>query len=214
MTAGRLTWKKRAVCAAAWCALLAAPAAAQWRNPADRYDDAFRKYTKRNFGPGFDWRMFKAQGMAESRLDPDATSRVGARGVMQLMPATFKEVFSKNDDLPAIDDPEMNIAAGIAYDHRLWELWQKDSVVDDCREFVFASYNAGRGTMLNARAHARQAGLDANKWPSIVTIAPKVKRWRQGETLDYLRKIRMYLEQLDDHGHFIEPAPAKPTPKK
>ena len=36
---------------------------------ADRYDPAFRKYTKRFFGPAFDWRHFKAQGLAESGLD-------------------------------------------------------------------------------------------------------------------------------------------------
>ena len=52
----------------------------------DRLDDAFRKYAKRFFGPGVDWRLFKAQGMTESGLDPDATSRMGARGILQLLP--------------------------------------------------------------------------------------------------------------------------------
>ena len=54
----------------------------------DRYDDTFRKYSKRFFGVGFDWHYFKAQGLAESGLDPAAKSPVGARGVMQLMPGT------------------------------------------------------------------------------------------------------------------------------
>src|SRR5919201_1404990 len=52
-----------------------------------RYDGVFRKYTKRYFGAGFDWRYFKAQGMAESQLNPTARSWVGARGIMQLMPS-------------------------------------------------------------------------------------------------------------------------------
>ncbi len=206
--------KPLAVGALLFYLLHSAPALAQGRHPEDRFDDAFRKYSKRNFGPAFDWRIFKAQGMAESNLDPAAASRVGARGVMQLMPATFKEVVSKNDDFQAIDDPEMNIAAGIAYDRRLWLRWEGDSIVDDCREFVFASYNAGRGTMLNAQTHARGEGLDPKKWPSIVKVAPRVKRWRQGETLEYLRKIRMYLERLDDRGRWMTVSPADTTRKK
>lgn len=53
-------------------------ARAQRRTPADRYDDTFSKYSKRYFGPAFDWRIFKAQGMAESNLDPKARSQVVA----------------------------------------------------------------------------------------------------------------------------------------
>ncbi len=68
--------------------LLGLPLAAQALT--DRYDPTFRKYSKRFFGVGFDWRLFKAQGMTESNLNPAATSWVGARGVMQLMPTTFR----------------------------------------------------------------------------------------------------------------------------
>src|SRR5512145_1991273 len=35
---------------------LVTPAVAQRRAPMDRYDETFRKYSKRYFGPGFDWR--------------------------------------------------------------------------------------------------------------------------------------------------------------
>ena len=93
------------------------------RRNAQRYDDTFRKYSKRYFGIGFDWRLFKAQGMAESNLDSAATSWVGARGIMQLMPATFQEITSRNPEMSRIDDPEWNIAAGIFYDRQLWKLW-------------------------------------------------------------------------------------------
>jgi hypothetical protein len=44
-----------------------------------KYDDTFRRYSKRWFGAAFDWRWFKAQGMAESNLDSAATSWVRAR---------------------------------------------------------------------------------------------------------------------------------------
>src|SRR3954469_6866865 len=88
--------------------LFAQPGRAQrWPGPADRYDDTFRKYSKRFFGPGFDWQYFKAQAMAESNLQPNAKSRVGARGLMQLMPSTYKEIKSASSlKMKAINDPE------------------------------------------------------------------------------------------------------------
>jgi membrane-bound lytic murein transglycosylase F len=154
-----------------------------------RYDDIFRKYSKRYFGVGFDWRLFKAQGMAESNLDSAATSWVGARGIMQLMPNTFLEISSRNPEMSEIDDPEWNIAAGILYDRTLWRLWAQDSISDHRNEFMFASYNAGRGTILMAQAMARRDSLDHRSWPAIESIAPKVRRWRYSETLSYVRRI-------------------------
>jgi membrane-bound lytic murein transglycosylase MltF len=176
---------------------------AQGRQAADRYDDDFRKYSKRTFGPAYDWRLFKAQGMAESNLDPAAKSWVGARGLMQLMPDTFREIASKNPELERIDDPEMNIAAGIAYDRRLWLRWEIDSVQSDRERFMLASYNAGRTTLLNAQRVARTASLDPRMWSNIESVAPKVPRWRHAETLNYVRRIDTFITQLDDRGRVI-----------
>jgi membrane-bound lytic murein transglycosylase MltF len=155
----------------------------------ERYDDSFRKYSKRYFGVGFDWRLFKAQGMAESNLDSAASSWVGARGIMQLMPNTFQEISSRNPEMSRIDDPEWNIAAGIFYDRTLWRLWAQDSVEEHRREFMLASYNAGRGTILSAQAMARRDSLDHRSWPAIESVAPKVRRWRYNETIGYVRRI-------------------------
>lgn len=188
---------------AALGALVPRDGAAQPRRTADRYDDAFRKYSKRYFGPAFDWRLFKAQGMAESNLDAEARSWVGARGVMQLMPATFNEIKSKNPELKRIDNPEMNIAAGIAYDRQLWTRWEGDSVLTDARAFTLASYNAGRRTVLSAQEQARAAKLDPRLWPSIESVAPKVKRWRHEETIGYVKRIGEFHARLDDRGRVI-----------
>ena len=89
-----------------------------------KYDGTFKKYSKRFFGPGFDWKIFKAQGIAESGLTPDAVSQVGARGIMQLMPSTFQEVQSYNSEFTQIEDPEWNIGAGIFYDRGLYRAWK------------------------------------------------------------------------------------------
>ena len=164
---------------------------------ATEYDDTFRKYSKRFFGPGFEWRVFKAQGMAESNLDPAAKSWVGARGVMQLMPSTFRSIQSENEELKEIDDPEMNIAAGVYYDRKLWLLWQADSIEGHRQEFMLASYNAGRRTILRAQSHARESGLDPRAWPDIARVAPVVPRWRHKETLDYVTRIAGHLEAME-----------------
>jgi soluble lytic murein transglycosylase-like protein len=154
-----------------------------------RFDAIFQKYAKRYFGAGTDWRWFKAQGMAESDLTPTARSRVGARGIMQLMPSTYGQIKSALPRFGAIDDPEWNIAAGILHDRDLWTLWGKDVPEEERWAFMFASYNAGEGTIMRARRTAAAERLDQSRWPAIERIAPKVERWRYSETLGYVRTI-------------------------
>src|SRR5918992_6368750 len=162
----------------------------------ERYDELFRKYSKRFFGVGYDWRYFKAQGMAESNLDSAARSYVGARGIMQLMPTTFAEIQSRRPELESIDHVEWNIAAGIMHDRYLWRRWKDLGVDEERRRFMFASYNAGEGPILRARGMARTRQLDTHAWASIERVAPEVRRWRYRETLGYVRKIQRNYQQL------------------
>lgn len=159
---------------------------------AARYDDVFRRYAKRFFGAGFDWRWFKAQGMAESNLDSAATSPVGARGIMQLMPSTYKAIRTRDPALGAIDDPEWNIAAGIQHDRYLWRLWSPRVRGEDQLAFMFASYNAGEGTIGRAAQVAQRVTPGTPSWVHVEQVAPEVPRWRYRETLGYVRKIRAH----------------------
>jgi soluble lytic murein transglycosylase-like protein len=167
-----------------------APASAQRRAPSDRYDDVFRKYSKRFFGPTFDWHYFKAQGLAESGLDPNARSYVGARGIMQLMPSTYQRIQSARPEFGSINDPEWNIAAGIMHDRYLWLLWREHELHDERASFMFGSYNAGEGPIKRAQRLALAERLDHRSWESIESVAPRIQRWRYRETLGYVRKIR------------------------
>jgi membrane-bound lytic murein transglycosylase F len=154
-----------------------------------QFDPTFKKYSKRYFGPAFDWRYFKAQSFAESNLNPNAQSYVGARGLMQLMPSTYAAIASKRPEFGAIDHPEWNIAAGIMHDRYLWKLWEKEIPGDAERfRFMFASYNAGQGTINRALAVARHK-TGSPDWKAIEQIAPTVNRWRYHETLGYVRRI-------------------------
>lgn len=154
-----------------------------------RYDDYFKKYSKRYFGAPFDWRYFKAQGLAESELNASAKSFVGARGIMQLMPSTFALIASKRPEFHSIDDPEFNIAAGIMHDRWLWTVWQKRTTDEERHRFMFGSYNAGEGPILRACIAARGDHLSDAQWASIERVAPKIDRWRYRETLGYVKKI-------------------------
>ena len=157
------------------------------RRISQRFDPSFKKYSKRYFGAAFDWRYFKAQGFAESGLKADATSWVGARGVMQLMPSTYQQIASHRPEFGAIDQPDWNIAAGILHDRDLWQLW--DNIPEAERyHFMFASYNAGEGTIGRALAVAKQT-VPEPAWANIELIAPRVQRWRYSETLGYVRRI-------------------------
>jgi soluble lytic murein transglycosylase-like protein len=177
-------------------AIARAQARREANKTAHRYDDTFRKYSKRYFGAGFDWRWFKAQGMAESNLDSSATSPVGARGVMQLMPSTFGIIQSRRPEFASIDDPEWNIAAGILHDRHLWRLWGPRVPEEDRLRFTFGSYNAGEGTIGRAADSARVVAGGTPGWLHVESVAPRVPRWRYRETLGYVRKIDQIYERL------------------
>ncbi|MCK5832946.1 transglycosylase SLT domain-containing protein [bacterium] len=87
---------------------------------------------------------FVAQSIAESGLDVRAVSRVGACGLMQLMPATWRDIKLYLHHLSEdIFDPKSNIEAGVWYDRFCWD---RLSQIPDLHERLllsFASYNCG-----------------------------------------------------------------------
>ena len=170
-----------------------------------RYDQYFKKYSKRFFGPGFDWRWFKAQGVAESALNEKAESWVKAKGIMQVMPATFEELKKRlpqevKEGLPRFSDirePRWNIAAGIYYNRLMWNVWKAERPFMDRLSFTFGSYNAGKGYLIKAQERARRKGLNENLWNSVIEVAPEVPRWRHRQTVHYVEKIRELVRDVD-----------------
>ena len=114
-------------------------------------------------GLGWDWRLLAAQVAQESKFDPRARSWAGARGLLQLMPRTAREMGVRNST-----DPEQNVAGGVRYLVKLSGLWA-DEIPDEAErlKFVLASYNAGRGHVLDAQRLAEQAGDDPLKWDDV-----------------------------------------------
>jgi len=158
----------------------------------DEYDHLFRKYTKHYFGAHFDWHWFKAQGIAESGLKADALSPVGARGIMQILPATYQEIRERNRFMADIDEPRWNIAAGIFYDRQLYRKWKKkrDIHTEERLNFAFGSYNAGYGNILKAHKRARQRNPVVKRWEQVAAHAPR-------ETRHYVKRIQRLMQVVE-----------------
>ena len=156
---------------------------AEWK----RFEDTLALFRKYGAQYGFDPVMLAAQGYQESRLRQDAKSHVGAIGVMQIMPATGKELAV--GDIRVI---EPNVHGGTKYMDRLMTKYFQDADFSPTNRalFAFASYNAGPGNISKMRKLAEQRGLDPDKWFNHVEV---VTAERIGlETTTYVRNIYKY----------------------
>jgi len=134
-----------------------------------------------------DYLLMAAQGYQESGLDQDAKSRVGAVGVMQVMPATGKEL-----NVGDITQIEPNIHAGVKYMRFVVNQYFKDEPMDNLNKwlFAFASYNAGPGRLRQLRKEASKRGLDPNVWFGNVEQIASERIGR--ETVTYVSNIYKY----------------------
>lgn len=162
----------------------------RWSND---YDHLFRKYTKHYFGAHFDWHWFKAQAIAESALNPDAESPMGARGIMQILPSTYQEIKASNPFLADISDPRWNIAAGIYYNRQLYRKWKQkhDIRTNERLNFAFGSYNAGYGNMLKAYRRAVDKHGEVRGWRRVAPFAP-------AETRNYVSRIQQLMQDVNE----------------
>jgi membrane-bound lytic murein transglycosylase MltF len=144
----------------------------------------FQKYASQY---DFDWLMLAAQGYQESRLDQNVKSRVGAVGVMQVMPATGKEM--KVGD---VRQTEENIHAGTKYLRTVLDRYFADAELDGLNRqlFAFASYNAGPARIAKLRKEAVKRGLDPNRWFNHVELVAADKIGQ--ETVRYVANIYKY----------------------
>jgi len=135
----------------------------------------------------FDYLLMAAQGYQESRLDQGARSRVGAVGVMQLMPATGRE-----QNVGDVHQLDPNIHAGVKYMSFMEKQYFANEPMDRLNKelFTFASYNAGPGRVRQLREEAAARGLSPNVWfGNVEQIASE----RIGpETVTYVGNIFKY----------------------
>jgi soluble lytic murein transglycosylase len=97
-------------------------------------------------GYDLDKALLFAFARQESRFRTDAKSRVGATGLMQLMPATARFIASDEDRFGSrreLTDPELNLALGQKYIQHLLD----DPAIGNNLFFVTTAYNAGPGNL-------------------------------------------------------------------
>ena len=146
--------------------------------------DLFRKYGDKY---DVDYVLMIAQGYQESRLDQRVKSRVGAIGVMQVMPATGKEL--KVGD---VTQTEPNIHAGVKYlRFMVDQYFAKEPMTQiDKGLFAFASYNAGPRRVRELREEAAKRGFNPNVWFNNVEVIAAEKIG--AETVTYVSNIYKY----------------------
>ncbi|WP_292943913.1 lytic transglycosylase domain-containing protein [Novosphingobium sp.] len=159
------------------------------------------------------WTMIHAIARQESQFAQNAVSHAGARGLMQLMPATANEQAGKlglsYSSSALIDDAGFNLQVGGAYFQRLLTYY------NGSYPLAVAAYNAGAGNVnkwLRANGDPRAGGIGWIDW---------IERIPLSETRNYVQRVMenavvyeaMYPDKASYTGanplsHFL----GKPTP--
>ncbi len=132
----------------------------------------------------------------ETEFDPRAVSHAGARGLMQLMPATARST-ALEEGLPyqagwLVDDPSYNITLGAAHLQHLLEDWNGSYVL------TIASYNAGAGRpreWIGDWGDPRQRNVDVIDWIELIPFS---------ETRNYVQRV---LENVQVYRHRLAGGP-------
>lgn len=128
-----------------------------------------------------EWALVHAIIRQESVFDVQARSPVGARGLMQLMPATAKEVAGKlgipHSTSLLTTNPSHNITLGSAYLSRMIERY------DGAYPMAIAAYNAGPGRVdrwIKQFGDPRKGEIDWVDWIELIPIY---------ETRNYVQRV-------------------------
>ncbi|SEG71522.1 lytic transglycosylase domain-containing protein [Bosea lathyri] len=135
----------------------------------------------------------------ESAFDPTAESHAGARGLMQMMPATARETARRANlpfDLPRLGyDALYSAQMGAAHLNDLLKDWRGSYIL------TFAAYNAGSGNVkkwIAAYGDPRRPEIDAVDW---------VERIPFYETRNYVQRVmenlQVYRQRLDQRTAYL-----------
>ncbi|MBD3225490.1 MAG: transglycosylase SLT domain-containing protein [Caldithrix sp.] len=158
----------------------------------DKHKATIKKYAKRY---GFDWRLIAAQIVQESGFNVTARSHVGARGLMQIMPYTAREISRELDIEYIMKSPRENITAGIYHLKKQFRYFPEADYKNRTK-LALASYNAGAGRVFDAQDIARYHKLQANKWENVKPYLAMLKR------SDWQLHLQVWPKGRPPHGHF------------
>ncbi|HOO63808.1 MAG TPA: lytic transglycosylase domain-containing protein, partial [Synergistaceae bacterium] len=160
--------------------------------------DVLRESERFGISPNYVWAVMRQ----ESGYDAEATSYVGAMGLMQLMPATGRDVARRLEvENPRFYDPATNILLGTSYlasRMRLFKSFPKAA----------AAYNAGAGAVRKWE----DRGKDQEEWIEEIPYL---------ETNDYVHRVMgnyavyrmLYGEEASPKEEEVEPLSADALPE-
>jgi len=174
------------------------------------YDDIIKRESEKI---GWDWRLVSALVYQESRFRPKVQSWVGAKGLMQIMPSTARELGVKDPD-----DPEQSVIGGVKYLGQLYDRWM--SIPDSTQriKFTIASYNCGYNHVVDAQKLAKKYGRNELVWDNSVEeyiLKLSNRRYfqddvvgygyvRGSETVNYVEEIfdryNVYIQFIEEEG--------------
>jgi len=183
-------------------------------NRVKKYEQSIKKHSRRY---NVDWRLIVAIIMRESSFKANAVSRVGAKGLMQIMPRNEEYLESELDIDYIYEQPDENIKAGI-YHFTQQQTYFAEIKDKEKRLYVsLAAYNAGYGRLRDALSISRYLfPEDVYLWENVKTalykLHPKYYElhldvWEEGkprygyfknpkETINYVEIIMSYYEQF------------------
>jgi len=187
-------------------AVYAAKVAKAEENTAVRYPIAYHEIVRREAaGQSVAPALIMALIRQESIFNADATSSVGALGLMQLMPQTAKLVSKKHKlklrSLDRLREPEVNIALGTRYFSELLESF------DGNPAYAAAAYNAGPHRVRKWQPQ-EGARIDPEAWIESIPFS---------ETRHYVQQVLSYAVIYDlrlhqRHGTLIDMMQRGPQP--
>lgn len=168
----------------------------------ERLPNFINRFAEAETTTGMPADLLAALSYQESHWDPAAVSPTGVRGIMMLTRNTAESlgVMDRLDPVAAIDGG----ARYLADRHRRLP----ETIPEPDRTFLaLASYNIGRGHLLDARQLARELGKNPDSWDDMKEVLPLKadKRYypstrygyaRGYEPVHYVQRIRNYRDVI------------------
>ena len=156
------------------------------------FKDLFEKNAKKNQIP---MHLLMALARQESSFHHEATSPVGAKGLMQLMPATAKQVAGNNnisfDPVVGLYDARINIALGSLYFKKMLNRFNGNRIL------AIASYNAGP-TRVSRWRKKTGGSIPFDAWIEVIPF---------NETRNYVQNVlafsSIYAKKLNESEQMI-----------
>lgn len=130
------------------------------RRSISTYDDMMRRAAAES---GHDWRLLSAIAFHESRFNPDAVSKVGAFGLMQIMPRVAEQFNVPQEEA---FDPETNIRLASKLLNKIDRSLRlsAEATEEDRLCLMLASYVGGIGHVRDAQRLAAKYSENPEKW--------------------------------------------------